>query len=339
MGWGWFSKKEKKEEKKQDGVIRIRLSGDESVDIQNSFKKMGITSIEEQEKILLNYTWHYLDDLDANMECTMQLVQTAALEAAKRFSDSRDIMEQLTGIKYIRKNESEDSADSAPDLKKVDISEIRALSLSVCKNAGFKPASSLPTIKPLKLRPAGEIAGRLHAIKALVLWLLVSTEDLPDDEILDFIDRNDLSDFLSEDELEIIESSRDDEESRNAIGWKFENAWPLAWYFGYTEPEITGQMMSGEQMQELLKNHTCALSENVADWAAKQNPVSEEAVMIKEDLFYCLHNAVRSAQLGKDTVPNGFDPMGNGGVIHERRHSLTWMLSKGVGWEDADLST
>ena len=35
----------------------------------------------------------------------------------------------------------------------------------------------------------------------------------------------------------------------------------------------------------------------------------------------------------------GFDPMGNGGVIHERRHSLTWMLSKGINWEETDLST
>ncbi len=56
-------------------------------------------------------------------------------------------------------------------------------------------------------------------------------------------------------------------------------------------------------------------------------------------LFYCLHNAVRSAQCGDDTVPPGFDPIGNGGVVHERRHSLTWMLSKGIEWDDTDLST
>ncbi|MEY3241707.1 MAG: hypothetical protein RIR11_3146 [Bacteroidota bacterium] len=56
-------------------------------------------------------------------------------------------------------------------------------------------------------------------------------------------------------------------------------------------------------------------------------------------LFYCLHNAIRSAQCGDDTVPPGFDPISNGGVIHERRHSLTWMLSKGIEWDDTDLST
>jgi hypothetical protein len=48
---------------------------------------------------------------------------------------------------------------------------------------------------------------------------------------------------------------------------------------------------------------------------------------------------VRSAQLGGKTVPNNFDPIGNGGVIHERRHALTWMLSKGTTWDNTDVST
>lgn len=62
-------------------------------------------------------------------------------------------------------------------------------------------------------------------------------------------------------------------------------------------------------------------------------------VLKKEDLFYCLHNAVRSAQLGRKTVPLNFDPIMNGGVIHERRHSLTWMVSKDIDWDETDLST
>lgn len=59
----------------------------------------------------------------------------------------------------------------------------------------------------------------------------------------------------------------------------------------------------------------------------------------KEDLFYCLYHAVKSAQLGHDMVPTGFHPLGNGGVIQERRHSLTWMLSKETDWDATDLST
>ncbi|PKV48870.1 uncharacterized protein DUF4272 [Aquimarina sp. MAR_2010_214] len=219
------------------------------------------------------------------------------------------------------------------------MTDLRLENISICLDSGFKPASSLPTEFDRELRPSIEIAQRLSAIKALVLWLMVPQDNLESDKILTFIDKNNLKDFMDEEEKEILNISRDDEQARNSIGWKFENAWSLAWFFGYKEPDITGQMMSGDQMQDVLKNFSCPIDESVEDWIKDKETLSEEKLMQKEDLFYCLHNAVRSAQLGSETVPNDFDPMGNGGVIHERRHSLTWMLSKGISWEDTDLST
>ena len=173
----------------------------------------------------------------------------------------------------------------------------------------------------------------------MVLWVMVPVENLLDSKILNFIDSHKLEQFMTDDELVIFRASRDDEQLRNSIGWKFENAWPLAWYFGYKEPEIDGAMMSGEQMQELLQNFTCSLDDNLKEWTLQQTTQTTENIIQKEDLFYCLHNAARSAQMGRDTVPDEFDPMANGGVIHERRHSLTWMLSAGTDWDDTDLST
>ena len=58
-----------------------------------------------------------------------------------------------------------------------------------------------------------------------------------------------------------------------------------------------------------------------------------------EDLFYCAHHAVRSAQLGRATVPEGFHPMIDGGVIHERRHALSWMVGGDVSWDETHLGT
>ncbi|WP_282112800.1 DUF4272 domain-containing protein [Maribacter stanieri] len=244
---------------------------------------------------------------------------------------------------------SKESNEQKPEPKKDNVQEtpaevawmtdLRRNNLAISAAAGFAPVRSLPTELGRSLRPSLEIANRLHAIKALVLWLMVPPENLSDERILDFIQRNGLTDAMTEEETSILNVARDDEQARNAIGWKFENAWPLAWYFGYKEPDLSGQMMTGEQMQEILSDFTCPLDENIADWIKNQETVSEEKLMQKEDLFYCLHNAVRSAQMGSDTVPNGFDPMGNGGVIHERRHSLTFMVSNGDSWENTDLST
>ena len=240
-------------------------------------------------------------------------------------------------------NESDKKSDQTANLeeyKKVPwMTDLRLGNLSICLDAGFKPATSLPTEFDRNLRPSIEIAKRLNAIKAIVLWLMVPQENLENKKIQEFVNKNGLEDFLDEEEKEIFNTPRDDEEARNSIGWKFENAWPLAWYFGYTEPDIFGQMMSGEEMQVVLTEYTCPLDGNVYDWFESRETKSEVELKQKEDLFYCLHNAVRSAQLGSKTVPEGFHPMGNVGVIHERRHSLTWMLSKGVSWEETDLST
>lgn len=219
------------------------------------------------------------------------------------------------------------------------MTDLRLNNISECLSSGFKPATSLSTELDRQLRPKDEIAKRLNAIKAIVLWIMVPEQTLSSVRILNFVSTNGLDLFLAADEKHILNSSRNDEELRNSIGWKFENAWSLAWYFGYKAPDITGQMMTGEQMQEILINYTCPLDEKIEDWLGKTEIVSEEELKKKEDLFYCLHNAVRSAQMGGQTVPPNFDLAGNGGVIHERRHSLTWMLSSGIGWDETDLST
>lgn len=238
-----------------------------------------------------------------------------------------------------KKQENEAVADEGPSLPEFDFSEIRKKSLALCQEAGFSPANSLPWIKEAEMRPAIEIAGRLNAIKAMVLWLLVPAENVPDNVIIRFMSTNELSWFMSEEEKGIFEVARDDEHWRNAIGWKFENAWPLAWYFGYKDVEISGEMMSGDDIQEILINHTCDLEGNLEEWIKTVDTVDSSLVFEKEDAFYCLHNAVRSAQMGGDTVPDGFHSAGNGGVIHERRHALTWMISNGVRWEETDLTT
>lgn len=337
--FSWMKKKEKKQKKLEDLVIRIPLTGDENIDLENVFRMLRVDSKEHVDAILKSYSLHYHDDLDKNLECSVQFVLKEEREAAKLDIDGRDIMEKVMETTYVRR---EANGYNAPrhSLPVQDIPEMRAKSIAMCTKAGYSPAMSLPTLKEIELRPATEIAGRLHAIKALVLWLMVPSDELPDDKILGFINQNQLNNYLAEGEMKILQSSRDNAELRNAIGWKFENAWPLAWYFGFVEPEISGQMMDAEQMREILVNHSCGLDGNIEEWISKQEIVPEAQVIQKEDLFYCLHNAVRSAQIGDHgKVPDGFDPIGNGGVIHERRHSLSWMISKGTDWDQTDLST
>ena len=220
----------------------------------------------------------------------------------------------------------------------VNLAEERKEIQKICIENGFQYASSLPWIKEIVLRPKLEIAKRLHAIKALVLWVLVNPEDLPDKKILDFIDNNDLNDFITENEMQYLSTARGDQNAINSIGWKFENALPLAWFFGFSELLPSGEMMNGETARSLFFEFCAKIDNSIEEWMSNRQTRSEKEIIFQEDLFYCMHNAVRSAQLGNKTVPESFDPIGNGGVIHEKRHSLTWMLSD-VNWEDTDLST
>lgn len=112
------------------------------------------------------------------------------------------------------------------------MTDLRLDNISTCLQAGFIPATSLPTTWERETRPKLEIAKRLNAIKAIVLWLMVPASDLPDEKVIHFVRNNGLEDSLTDKEKMVLEASRDDEQLRQAIGWKFENSWPLAWYFG-----------------------------------------------------------------------------------------------------------
>lgn len=106
--------------------------------------------------------------------------------------------------------------------------------------------------------------------------------------------------------------------------------WALAWVLGFeTEPALSGQIQ-GDLARELVFQFA-----DRSDYKMR----GADEVRAKEDLFYCAHNAVRSGQLGRDTLPEGFHPTEDGGGIHERRHGLSWCLSPGVSWDETDLST
>ena len=80
------------------------------------------------------------------------------------------------------------------------MTDVRLENVAICLNAGFVPSRSLPTQLERQLRPKIEIAKRLNAIKAMVLWLMIPAKDLADKDILHFVESNELYLFMTEDE-------------------------------------------------------------------------------------------------------------------------------------------
>ena len=148
---------------------------------------------------------------------------------------------------------------------------------------------------------------------------------------------------MTDEETQIVDKPKAaaTEELGHLVGWRLENMWSLAWLLGHVEEPsaITGQLsddVSGALLALFLPDFSVTADELVARGSTP--PIDK--VIQMEDLFYLAHNAVRSGQIGETgTLPEGFDPIAEGGAIHERRHALTWALAPGADWDETDLST
>lgn len=220
---------------------------------------------------------------------------------------------------------------------------VRSRAMAFLKSRGFRPADWLPLPDMTRqIRPAREVAGRLMALGALFMWVSAPEEMIPTKALHKFIKTNKLGKWLTKDEAEQVSLSRDRarEELGSSIGWRLENMWPLAWVLGFDpEPTIEASQIDGEITHRILFEFLNGLDGTVDGLVQKSRLRSAAETSAMEDRFYCAHNAVRSAQAGDDTVPEGFHPVMHGGVVHERRHALTWCLSTGTPWDDTDLST
>ena len=220
---------------------------------------------------------------------------------------------------------------------------LRARVFAELESLGFRPTKSLPLPDVnLPIRPAVEIAARLMALDALCTWVAFPEKAAASERVEKYVDRNQLREWLTDDESEIVSLPRAEAHQAHVdnIGWKLENMWPLAWALGFDrEPTIEASQVGEDVTRPIIYEFLPGLDGTVAKLLAKAAPRTAAEVIALEYRFYCAHNAVRSAQLGGNTVPEGFHPVIHGGAVHERRHSLSWCIAPEVTWDETDLST
>jgi Domain of unknown function (DUF4272) len=225
----------------------------------------------------------------------------------------------------------------------IDLINQRQAILKVIESQGFKVSTSLPTKKTYDLRPKLEIGRRLWAIKAVMVWVAFVEKELPSEKVHTYVKANGLEKFMSKKEAAMYHLARAaaNEQHVSDIGWSMESAWSLAWVLGYPHtPGYDGSMIEDDHIKGIFYEFIPKLTVGFNDWLEERELRKFEDIVFLEDLFYCVHNAARSAVIGrKDTVPEIFHPLSNGGVIQERRKALTWALSAGCTWDDTDTST
>jgi len=221
---------------------------------------------------------------------------------------------------------------------------MRRQNLETLERLGFKVVPGLPTERseaPTRLRPLPEIATRLYTLASVFFWGGVPEKMVGEEALLGAMLNGKLLDQATTADLDVLDLPRPDALRRHSatVGWRLENMWALAWILGFDPPPSLGGQIEADIHRKMMFGFL-EFPKQSPGWLLKRaKPRSLEEVDRMEDLFYCAHNAVRSAQLGRPTVPAGFDPVRDGGAIHERRHALTWALSPGVDWDEVDLGT
>jgi hypothetical protein len=235
------------------------------------------------------------------------------------------------------------SAQNAMGGTSVTAKELRAKVFTDLEELGFHPAKSLPLPDvDHPIRPAAEVATRLLALDALFTWVAYPEKAAATARVKKYIDRNGLRDWLTEEESVIIALTRAKAHKAHVdtIGWKLENMWALAWVLGFDpEPGLEASQVGEDVTRPMFTEFLPGLDGTIDDLLAKCSPRSADEVITMEYRFYCAHNAVRNAQLGRPGVPEGFHPVIHGGAVHERRHSLSWCIEPDVAWDETDPST
>ena len=207
---------------------------------------------------------------------------------------------------------------------------------------GFRCARWLPLLRDLDtLRPQEEIVGRALALSTLFHWVAAPERVLSTADLQRFITDNEISSLLARKEAELLALPREEARAHvDQIGWRLENLWALAWVLGLEQmPLFWSGQLPEEASGKILDALRPAAGRRVADYLAAFGSIRPlDDVVALEDLYYCAHNAVRSAQSGSDSVPADFHPVRDGGTVHERRHALSWCLST-CDWDETDLST
>jgi hypothetical protein len=220
----------------------------------------------------------------------------------------------------------------------MDREEIRTTNLAWLRERGFRAATWMPIRRTaVELQPLIEIVRRFLALRVTYAWVCAPEDKVPTLFLQREIEAGSLERVMTSEDRRIVNTDRAWAKRAfiDTIGWKLENMWPLAWVLGFArEPRLDGSQIASDETHALVHQWFPLPPSDLANAAR-----ALDEVVALEDRFYLCHNAVRGAQIGSPTVPSDFDPVNNGGVIHERRHALTWCLSPGTRWEDTDLST
>jgi hypothetical protein len=203
--------------------------------------------------------------------------------------------------------------------------EIRSRSLLIASQAGIAIPSTLPLLD-LDAQPRSQaaIVDRLLALHAVA----AASYGFDKAKAIEWLKRERLTPAQAETERQFLEHTKGDP---LAFRFQVEGMWALAWALN-----LVGTLNFWSEcddnfvalMPNLLK------MEDATAVRAKASLRSRPELCAALDLAYCLHWAIRQAQLEGAEPPDGLTP----DIVVERRRALEWLLSA-EPWDAVSLDT
>lgn len=200
----------------------------------------------------------------------------------------------------------------------------RSESLRRLAKAGIAIPATLPLIDDFSIRPMPEILDRIVCLNAVAAVAHGFNKDLA----AAWLGREGVFDRLTDAERLLFDSSAADMQ-----GFKIqvEGLWALAWIAGIVD-DFDFWQKCDPAFATMLPDIKTAESSSSLRSRARLREAGE--IGAEADLAYCLHWALREAELNHEATPAGLIPY----IVVERRRALEWVIGN-EGWESVPLDT
>jgi hypothetical protein len=207
----------------------------------------------------------------------------------------------------------------------MDLSAVRSLSRNIAKSAGVAIPDHLPRLEEgLQLRSQDQAVNRLLCLTAIA----AASYGFDKGKALAWLRQERLEPKLTKGERAFLE---------HGAGWphvfqvQIESMWALAWALSLVPTQDFWQDCDN-RFVTLLPN--LKISQSGDECRRKASLRTSEEIIAACDLAYCLHWAIRQAEIDNKLFPGQLKPP----VVIERRRALEWLLSNDA-WDAIALDT
>ena len=206
--------------------------------------------------------------------------------------------------------------------------EIKSKNDDLISEKGYRFNAWLPLLETPKLRKIEEIKGRMAVMNALINIGF----EAPTFVIKQWIEDQDLTRYLSDDEKEILAAENDEltQLQINSLLWYLEALWALMWITDMID-DLPEDKFVGDEMASLLPN--------LEEGETNEKLNNLQAIRPKIEIYTMLDYYYRLHWYCVDERINGREALLNEGVIYERRRALEWAFNRKSDWDNVEMST